>query len=557
MQNFYLILTILSFALSGVYFLMWRKRFNVYSAVFYTIIPFCELGYWLLSNSTTLQEAIIANKIIYVGACFLPLFYMLFIYSICDVRIPKPLTVAAFAAATLIYSSVLSIKHSELFYKDISMEFNGDSPVLIKVYGPMHTVCVIWVIVSFAANLAVIVYSFFKNNKVSIKHVMILFIVDVLAVFFYFGRRLTNSDIDLVGIAYLLMQAGYLLIINRICLYDISDNVIEGLIDSEEHAYVSLDLSFNYLGSNITAKRILPALADLRIDAKIKGSELKAINEWVWDFIEDGKSDLDYTFEDRIYSVNVDYLFNNKKKYGYQITLNDITEERKHLDFIKNYNTILESEVERKTEHISEMHNKLILGLATMVESRDNSTGGHIRRTSDCIRILIDSIKRTGAYDLDDEFCKNLIKAAPMHDLGKIAVDDAILRKPGRFTPEEFEQMKTHAAKGAEMIEQVLEGTDDEDFKRIAENVAHYHHERMDGTGYPEGLTGDEIPLEARIMAIVDVYDALVSKRCYKESMSFEHAFGIIDDGMGKQFDIELRDSFYDARPELEKYYSA
>jgi HD-GYP domain-containing protein (c-di-GMP phosphodiesterase class II) len=144
-----------------------------------------------------------------------------------------------------------------------------------------------------------------------------------------------------------------------------------------------------------------------------------------------------------------------------------------------------------------------------------------------------------------------------MHDLGKIAVDDAILRKPGRFTPEEFEQMKTHAAKGAEMIQQVLEGTDDEDFKRIAENVAHYHHERMDGTGYPEGLKDSDIPLEARIMAIVDVYDALVSKRCYKESMSFEQAFTIIDEGMGKQFDPELRESFYDARPGLERYYSA
>ena len=556
MQTFYLILTILSFALSAIYFIMWRKRFNVYSAVFYTLIPFCELGYWLLANSTTLEEAMMANKIIYVGGCFLPLFYMLFIYSICSVKIPKPIVLAAFIIATLIYSSVLSIKHSWLFYSEIKMVLEGDMPILEKQYGPLHTVCIIWIILSFTANLAVIVYSFFKNNKVSTRHAILLFLIDVLAVLLYFGRDIIGKRVELVGVAYLLMQAGYLLIINRICLYDISDNVIEGLINNEEHAFISLDLKFNYLGSNITAKKILPALADVRIDAKLKGSELWIINEWVWGFLQGTKLE-DYDFEGRKYAVSVDNLINNKKVYGYQITLTDVTEERKYVDLIKNYNADLENEVEKKTEHINEMHNKLILGLATMVESRDNSTGGHIRRTSDCIRILIDSIKKVGVYDLDENFCKNLIKAAPMHDLGKIAVDDAILRKPGRFTPQEFEQMKTHAAKGAEMIQQVLEGTDDEDFKRIAENVAHYHHERMDGTGYPEGLKDSDIPLEARIMAIVDVYDALVSKRCYKESMSFEQAFTIIDEGMGKQFDPELRESFYDARPGLERYYSA
>ena len=135
-----------------------------------------------------------------------------------------------------------------------------------------------------------------------------------------------------------------------------------------------------------------------------------------------------------------------------------------------------------------------------------------------------------------------MIKAAPMHDLGKIAVDDAILRKPGRFTPEEFEKMKAHAAEGARIVHEILKGTDDEDFQRIAENVAHYHHERWDGSGYPDGLKGEEIPLEARIMAIADVYDALVSKRVYKESMSFEKADAIIMEGMGTQFDKASND---------------
>ena len=144
-----------------------------------------------------------------------------------------------------------------------------------------------------------------------------------------------------------------------------------------------------------------------------------------------------------------------------------------------------------------------------------------------------------------------------MHDLGKIAVDDQVLRKPGKFTPEEFEEMKKHAAEGARIVHEILKSTDDADFKIIAENVAHYHHERWDGSGYPSGLKGDKIPLEARIMAIADVYDALVSKRVYKESMSFEQADKIMMESMGNHFDKRLEEYYVNARPKLEAYYSA
>ena len=191
-----------------------------------------------------------------------------------------------------------------------------------------------------------------------------------------------------------------------------------------------------------------------------------------------------------------------------------------------------------------------------MVESRDNSTGGHIRRTSEVVRILIDEILMDNTLQLSNEFCENLIKAAPLHDLGKIAVNDKILRKTGRFTPEEFQQMKFHAEEGARVVHEILIDSDDKEYTRIAENVAHYHHERMDGSGYPKGLKGDDIPLEARIMAIADVYDALVSKRVYKEKYSFEKANQIILEGMGTQFDSRLKKYYVSARPKLEAYYA-
>ena len=201
------------------------------------------------------------------------------------------------------------------------------------------------------------------------------------------------------------------------------------------------------------------------------------------------------------------------------------------------------------------LQDKLVLGMATMVEGRDNSTGGHIKRTSIVVRFLTEEMMKDPSIELNPSFYQSIIKAAPMHDLGKITIDDAILRKPGRFTPEEYEIMKTHSPEGAKILNQILKDVTDKSLEEIAINVAHYHHERWDGKGYPNGLKGDDIPLEARIMAIADVYDALVSKRVYKDEFSFDNAYQIIMDNMGKQFDPGLEKYFVRARSKIENYY--
>ncbi|MCR5487416.1 MAG: HD domain-containing protein [Lachnospiraceae bacterium] len=272
-----------------------------------------------------------------------------------------------------------------------------------------------------------------------------------------------------------------------------------------------------------------------------------------------------YYFENTVYQLELRTLiifcftgiiasrFINKGRFEKYLNADSA---EKLADIQTKFNEVLKKEVEEKTRRIVALNDRFIIGMATMVESRDNSTGGHIRRTSEVVRILTDSIRSEKTLQISDDFCNNLVKAAPMHDLGKIAVDDEILRKPGRYTPEEYDKMKVHAAEGARVVHEILTDTDDEDFRRIAENVAHYHHERVDGSGYPEGLKGSDIPLEARIMAIADVYDALVSKRVYKDCYSFDRADHIILEGMGTQFDPSLKVYYEAARPELEEYYS-
>ena len=221
-----------------------------------------------------------------------------------------------------------------------------------------------------------------------------------------------------------------------------------------------------------------------------------------------------------------------------------------------SFNDMTDS-LKAKNKKILSIQNSIVTGMATMVESRDNSTGGHIKRTSDCVKIFIEELKKSSDFDfMTPSFCESMIKAAPMHDLGKIAVDDAILRKPGKFTEEEYAVMKSHSAAGAKIVANVLQEVDDLEFKQIAVNVAHYHHEKYDGKGYPCGLKGEEIPFEARIMALADVFDSLVSKRCYKDSFSYDKAFQIIEESLGTHFDPLLGKAFIACRENLEALYN-
>ena len=212
--------------------------------------------------------------------------------------------------------------------------------------------------------------------------------------------------------------------------------------------------------------------------------------------------------------------------------------------------------VNSMADRIKTSQQSIITGMSTMVESRDNSTGGHIRRTSLVINEFSQTLREhEHSLGINDNFIQDLVKAAPMHDLGKIAVDDDVLRKPGKYTEEEYEKMKEHALEGARIVEKLLEDSDDREFAEIAKNVAHYHHEKWNGTGYPEGLKGRDIPIEARIMALADVFDALVTKRCYKEAFDYETAYTIIRDNCGTHFDPELGELFLSCYEKFEKLY--
>lgn len=204
---------------------------------------------------------------------------------------------------------------------------------------------------------------------------------------------------------------------------------------------------------------------------------------------------------------------------------------------------------------LSHFHTETVMSFANLIENRDSSTGGHIKRTSSYVQLIAEELCARGYYRdiLTKDYITNLLKAAPMHDIGKIAVPDAVLQKPGKLTAEEYEQMKIHAAKGGDIIRETFRNLGDEDFRRIAFEVARYHHEKWNGKGYPDGLQRKDIPLCARIMSVADVFDAVSEKRCYREAMPLEKCFEIIANGSGQDFDPLIVEIFLDIRDKVEQ----
>jgi len=549
-----------SLVLTLFYAMRWHKHFNVHFTLIFTLIPIANLGYMLLAQSDTLEGALNANRIIYIGGCYLELFIMMSVFSLCHIKLKRVQIISLIALCTLVYLSMLTGDENSYFYRSIGFTKDHGAGRLVKTYGFAHTLFYIMLAVYFVLTVAAMIYSYFQKEDVSNKIIYLLIMPAAVSFASYVCGKIFPAFIDVLPATYVAAQVFYLIIIDRVYLYDISDTCIDSIVQSGDTGLVSFDLKYNYLGSNQTAKNFIPMLNELPVDKSVTDNPKfkETVCKWLDDFRKDEKNDkISFPVDDRYLLIDINYLHDGRRNRGYQFFITDDTRNQKYISLINRYNFDLRSEVSKKTAHIEEMHDKLILGMATMVESRDNSTGGHIRRTSEVVRILIEEMNSSGTIVLSEDFCRNIIKAAPMHDLGKIAVDDAILRKPGRFTDEEYEKMKVHASEGARIVHSILDGTDDEDFHIIAENVAHYHHERWDGSGYPVGLKGGAIPLEARIMAIADVYDALVSKRVYKEKMSFEKADSIIMEGMGKQFDKELEPFYVSARPKLEAYYSS
>jgi putative two-component system response regulator len=223
-------------------------------------------------------------------------------------------------------------------------------------------------------------------------------------------------------------------------------------------------------------------------------------------------------------------------------------------DFLRDKNDFLELEVAKRTREVVAIQDVTILAMSSLAETRDSDTGNHIRRTQFYVKALAEKLRDHPRFSLflTDANINMLFKSAPLHDIGKVGIPDCILLKPGRLEPHEFEIMKTHTVLGRDAIEfaEKALGTQVE-FLSFAKAIALSHQEKWDGSGYPQGLAGDDIPIVARIMAVADVYDALISRRVYKEGMPHESAMAIMNEGRGSHFDSDIFDAFLEIQDEF------
>lgn len=222
---------------------------------------------------------------------------------------------------------------------------------------------------------------------------------------------------------------------------------------------------------------------------------------------------------------------------------------------LQKYNNNLQSIVQEKTKTVVELQNVVLNTVAELVEYRDNITGAHIGRTQDLLKYLLDEMIRQGVYssEIVGWDLSFILPSSQLHDVGKIIIPDSILKKPGRLTDEEFELMKQHPLQGAKIIETIQKSTTEHAFLQHAKTFALYHHEKWNGSGYPYGLKGEDIPLQGRLMAVVDVYDALVSERSYKKQMSHDEAKHIIIEESGSHFDPRLVEVFEKVEDKFEE----
>lgn len=544
-----------------------RQSLSQFVAVLAIVIS--DLGYIYLKVSTNFKEAFLAEKITRVLGCFLPLLFFLVVCEICHVNIHKILVLLMVSVQSVLYGLIILNGAGAKFYSTVGFYIENAKGHLTYSYGPLYMVYMTTMGVYFLAILGVSIYAMYRNKSVNNKDLYRLLTMTIVVLVAVVIDRLMGLQTMLMPFISSIIMFGSMAPVYNSNIYTVYEN--RNIINAELNniGFIAFDTKLNYMGCDKFMLKLFPELKRMSVGKPVRGAsrDLQRFVLLPVRYFREYQPGADLTsplYEKKSFKLNNNYYdekihmirdFKGKIK-GYTLVVTDATEHHQVLELTEKFNEDLTIEVNQKTKQIRSIQSKIILGMAQVVESRDLSTGGHVKRTSDVIRIFSDNL-RVSDMGLDNKFLKLVERSAPMHDIGKIGVDDSILRKNGRFTDEEYSQMKKHSEIGAQLVNQILTGVEEEQFVRIANNIAHYHHEKYDGNGYPCGLKGEEIPIEARIMAIADVFDALVSKRCYKEAYSYDKAFDIIEHDAGTHFDPQLVKIFVSCRYKLEKYYES
>ncbi len=534
-------------------------RVNSYDWSISLLLPFIIMGYWLKTQTASQEAALVLFVFINLGTTVLLAVILFSLLRHLAIPVNPWLKFFVYIAAFAQLFPIWATFRKDVPEGMVQITDTGDGYATRMVGGSFafsHLTFLLAMLIVVVGIVAILQ----AHRRTYSRRTLGFYMFFVVAGIVIYGLE-SLLDMNFSGMPYLYMAGDVLLVLNydRNRAHDIS-SLISDSQKALSRGYIAVDLNGLFLSANERCFDFLPDLKNQRADAVIpadspSGKHLRSVIE---SYNDNGTTTATFRVGEKTLAYEIAPIrYRNGPTQGYLIDIRDATEEARNIEILADFNARLNQEVAEKTRNVEAMQEKLVLSLADMVENRDSNTGGHVKRTSDVVRILVEDIQLNQYFPLPDSLAKDLVRTAPMHDLGKVSIDSSILNKPGRLTPEEYTIMKTHSTISGQMVRILLEGMEEEHLVQTAYHVARYHHERWDGKGYPEGLVGEMIPLEARIMAVADVYDALVSKRVYKAPMSYDKAAQIMVEGMGTQFDPSMHVVFLSCRSRLERYYSA
>ena len=495
-----------------------------------------SVGYLFEITATTQEAALTATKLSYLGKVYIPPLALFFVLNYCRIKVSKVLVGVLTVVHTAVLVTVMTSEHHGVFYRDITFSREGIFPHLEHTHGVVYVAYTVLVLCYAILMLGVCVYRYKRaeqEERNKIAYLSMIVLLPVLGLVLYLSG--VTAGYDATAVSY--VWSGIILLVS-IFRYDFFDTVnlaknyvAENLADG----LVVVGKQGQFVYANTLAMSLFPQLNE---------KEYSMAVEEIRKYCGKGKR---MHMNGSVYMVTERDIYQNRTLRGKMYYLQDVTDSY-------NYTEKLENEVRDKALELFQSHHSLIVSLANMVEARDGVTGLHIKHTSEYVEIIARALQKVPKYKevMSNSYVSVLCEAAPLHDIGKISMEDAILRKEGSLNTDELKSIQSHPAFGAQIIDGVLAEVKSSDYLVTAREMAYCHHEKWDGSGYPQGLKGEEIPLSARIMALADVYDALRSERSYKEAYSKEEAKRIMTEEAGHQFDPELVEVFLANLEEIE-----
>lgn len=534
---FYLIAFLLALHMFFTFLIRNRKCDSVLIMFSVLVVLNCG-GYYFLSISKTLEMALFFNKVVYVGGCFAPLFTVILLSRLCNLKIPRIVQAVMTIFSTVVLLLAFTIGKSEIYYKSVELVCTDSYSYLEKTYAPLHVLYPILVILYGIILLNYMIYAIQIRKTASVRLIMIIASTGLVGFVFYLLEKILGTNISMASLGYLFGIGLISKYYTRINMFDLSANLSASLERMGEYAYLIFDNEYRYFNSNELARKLFPEINEWIRDKVVPPSDSYLYKEVVQYLLEwQGEAVADKTIcsGELYYRMHIRHIsYGDKKKVGYLIELMDCTIEHQYYVTIEKYNEKMEQEIAEKTkelqlqqEQIQKLFIQTVIALSEAVEAKDRYTSGHSRRVAEYSRKIAERMGKS-KEEQDEIYYTGLL-----HDVGKIRVPVDIINKPGKLTAEEFDIIKIHPVSGYHILRSISENSD------IAIS-AKYHHERYDGKGYPNGLIGESIPEFARILCVADSYDAMTSNRSYRGALSQDVVRGEIEKGKGTQFDPQI-----------------